>query len=202
MVGPLHQNRVVLLATAQVIVCSPTEKQTQTRALLDSGSETTLIAEHVVHQLQLPRTSSSVNICGIGETAAGSARFQTDVLLKSRIHPEVEYTVTAVILPKLTGCLPRQQIAPVDTLPVDSDNLADPYYFRKAKIGLILGADIYGSLLRPGLKRSSCKQVATQDTRLGLGRYWFGLYTGTQPRGLPMHVPCGDDERTPSFLGE
>jgi hypothetical protein len=138
MVRPLHQNRVVLLATAQVIVCSPTGKQTQTRALLDSGTETTLIAEHVVHQLQLPRISSSVNICGIGETAAGSARFQTDVLLKSRVHPEVEYTVTAVILPKLTGCLPRQQIAPVDTLPVDSDNLA-----------------------------SSCKQVAAQDTTLG-----------------------------------
>jgi hypothetical protein len=70
MVRPLHLNRVVLLATAQVIVCSPTGKQTQTRALLDSGSEITLIAEHVVHQLQLPRMSSSLNICGIGETAA------------------------------------------------------------------------------------------------------------------------------------
>jgi hypothetical protein len=167
MVRPLHQTRVVLLATAQVIVCSPNGKQTQTRALLDSGSETTLIAEHVAHKLQLPRTRSTVNICGIGETAAGSARFQTDVLLKSRVHPDVEYTVTAVILPKLTGCLPRQQIAPVDTLPVNSDDLADPYYFCKAKIGLVLSADIYGLLLRPGLKRSSCKQVAAQDTTLG-----------------------------------
>jgi hypothetical protein len=167
MVRPLHQTRVVLLATAQVIVCSPNGKQTQTRALLDSGSETTLIAEHVAHKLQLPRTRSTVNICGIGEIAAGSARFQTDVLLKSRVHPDVEYTVTAVILPKLTGCLPRQQIAPVDTLPVNSDDLADPYYFCKAKIGLVLSADIYGLLLRPGLKRSSCKQVAAQDTTLG-----------------------------------
>jgi hypothetical protein len=167
MVRRLHQTRVVLLATAQVIVCSPIGKQTQTRALFDSGSETTLIAEHVAHKLQLPRTRSTVNICGIGETAAGSSRFQTDVLLKSRVHPDVEYTVTAVILPKLTGCLPRQQIAPVDTLPVNSDDLADPYYFCKAKIGLVLGADIYGSLLRPGLKRSSCKQVAAQDTTLG-----------------------------------
>jgi hypothetical protein len=79
MVRPRHQTRVVLLATAQVTVCCPTGKQTQTRALLDSGSETTLIAEHLVHQLQLPRTRSVVNICGIGETAGGSARFQTDV---------------------------------------------------------------------------------------------------------------------------
>ncbi|KAH0813725.1 hypothetical protein GEV33_009068 [Tenebrio molitor] len=128
MVRPLHLNRIVLLATAQVIVCSPTGKRTQTRALLDSGSEITLIAEHVVHQLQLPRTSSSVNICGIGETAAGSARFQTDILVKSREHPEAQYTLTAMILPKLTGRLPRQHIAPVDTLLVNSDELADPYY--------------------------------------------------------------------------
>jgi hypothetical protein len=144
--------------TAQVIVCSPTGKQTQTRALLDSGSEITLIAEHVVRQLQLPRTSSWVNICGIGETVAGSARFQTDIL---------QYTLTAMILPKLTGRLPRQHTAPVDTLLVNSDELADPYYFREAKIGLILGADIYGSLLRQGLRRSSCEQVAAQDTTLG-----------------------------------
>jgi hypothetical protein len=179
MVRPLHLNRVVLIATAQVIVCSPTGKQTQTRALLDSGSEITLIAEHVVHQLQLPRTSSSVNICEIGETAAGSARFQTDILVKSRVHPEVQYTLTAMILPKLTGRLPRQHTAPVDTLLVNSDELADPYYFREAKIGLILGADIYGSLLRQGLRRSSCEQVAAQDTTLG----W--VVTGSVPAPEP-----------------
>jgi hypothetical protein len=149
-----------------------------------------------VHQLQLPRTNSSVNICGIGETAAGSARFQTDVLLKSRVHPEVEYTVTAVILPKLTGCLPRQQIAPVDTFPVDSDDLADPYYFRKAKIGLILGADIYGSLLRPGLKRSSCKQVAAQDTTLG----WIITDSVSTPEPNRAVFQCTSPEETRNEL--
>jgi hypothetical protein len=41
--------------------------------------------------------------------------------------------LTATILPKLTGRLPRQHIAP-DLLPIDSDELADPYYFREAKI--------------------------------------------------------------------
>jgi hypothetical protein len=66
--------------------------------LLDSGSEITLIAEHVVHQLQLPRKTSSLNICGIGETATVSARFQTDILVKSRVHPEAQYTLTAMIL--------------------------------------------------------------------------------------------------------
>jgi hypothetical protein len=177
-------------------VCSPNGKQTQTRALLDSGSETTLTAEHVAHKLQLPRTRSTVNICGIGETAAGSAHFQTDVLLKSSVHPDVEYTVTAVILPKLTGCLPRQQIAPVNTLPVDPDDLADPYYFCKAKIGLVLGADIYGSLFRPGLKQSSCKQVAAQDTTLG----W--IVTGSVPTPEPSSavVQCTSPAETTSEL--
>jgi hypothetical protein len=196
MVRLLHQTRVVLLATAQVIVCSPNGKQTQTRALLDSGSETTLIAEHVAHKLQLSRTRSTVNICSIGETAAGSARFQTDVLLKSRVHPDVEYTVTAVILPKLTGCLPRQQIAPVDTLPVNSDDLADPYYFCKAKIGLVLGADIYGLLLRPGLKRSSCKQVAAQDTTLG----WIVTASVPTPEPSSAVVQCTSPAETTNEL--
>ncbi|XP_068914704.1 uncharacterized protein [Tenebrio molitor] len=180
----------------QVTVCSPNGKQAQTRALLDSGSETTLIAEHVVHQLQLPRTRSSVNICGIGETAAGSARFQTDVRLKSRVHPDAEYTVTAVILPKLTGCLPRQQIAPVDALPVDPNDLADPYYFRKAKIGLVLGADIYGSLLRPGLKRSSCKQVTAQDTTLG----WVVSGSVSTPEPSSAYHQCTSPAETTDEL--
>jgi hypothetical protein len=196
MVRPLHLNRVVLLAIAQVIVCTPTQKQTQTQALLDSGSEITLIAEHVVHQLQLPRMSSSLNICGIGETAAVSARFQTDIFVKSRVDPEAQYTLTAMILPKLTGRLPRQHIAPVGMLPIDSDKLADPYYFREAKIGLILRADIYGSLLRQGLRRSSSEQVVAQDTTLG----W--VVTGSVPAPEPSRAvyQCTSLEETTKEL--
>jgi hypothetical protein len=89
--------------------------------LLDSGSEITLIAQHVVHQLQLPRMSSSLNICGIGETAAVSARFQTDIFVKSRVDPEAQYTLTAMILPKLTGRLPRKH---------SCDNINNDYYNR------------------------------------------------------------------------
>jgi hypothetical protein len=94
-----------------------------------------------------------------------------------------------MILPKLTSRLPRQRIAPVDLLPIDWDTLADPYYFREARIGLILGADIYGSLFRQGLRRSSCKQVVAQDTTLG-------PRTGAQPRCFPMHFPGGYNEGT------
>jgi hypothetical protein len=60
---PLQQRRIVLLATARVIVRSPSGQQIHTRALLDSGSETSLVAEHVVQQLQLPRIRASVRIC-------------------------------------------------------------------------------------------------------------------------------------------
>jgi hypothetical protein len=56
---PMQKRRIVLLATAQVIVRSPRGQQIYSRALLDSGSETSLVAEHVVQQLlRFPLLSS------------------------------------------------------------------------------------------------------------------------------------------------
>ena len=46
----------VLLATAQVLVISDRGEVRKVRALLDQGSEISLISERVVQQLRLPRT--------------------------------------------------------------------------------------------------------------------------------------------------
>jgi hypothetical protein len=139
---PLQQRRIVLLATAQVIVRSP------------SG-------------LQLPRIRASVRICGIGATESTTARYQVNLVVQSRLFPEAQYSLSAVVLPKLTGRVPPQLIKPVEQIQIDPAHLADPQYFREAKIGLILGADVYGSLLRQGLYRAPGSQVVAQDTTLG-----------------------------------
>jgi hypothetical protein len=96
---PLQQRRIVLLATAQVIVRSP------------SG-------------LQLPRIRASVRICGIGATESTTARYQVNLVVQSQLFPEAQYSLSAVVLPKLTGRAPPQLIKAVEQIQIDPAHLA------------------------------------------------------------------------------
>lgn len=55
----------ILLATAQVLVTSNGE-HTKARALIDQGSEISLVSERLVQMLHLPRIYSSISLSGVG----------------------------------------------------------------------------------------------------------------------------------------
>ena len=57
----------MLLGTAMVAVESPSGRETFARALIDSGSEVTCVAESLVQRLKLHRTQLSILINGFGE---------------------------------------------------------------------------------------------------------------------------------------
>jgi len=56
----------VLLATAQVTVIATNGNCAQARALIDQGSEISLISERLVQQLKMSRKHSSIPLIGVG----------------------------------------------------------------------------------------------------------------------------------------
>ncbi|XP_058799817.1 uncharacterized protein LOC131669149 [Phymastichus coffea] len=75
--------------------------------------------------------------------------------------------VNAFILPRLTSDLPsrastKQDLTQLETLP-----LADPFFYTSGRIDLMIGADLYGQLLRPGLMQVSSSGLVAQNTAFG-----------------------------------
>ena len=160
--------RNILLATARVLVVGPKGKSTYVRALLDQGSEASFISESIAQLLGLPKRRTHVPLSGLGASAAGTARSIARVTLRSAVDLGFQVKTEVLVLPRLTSLLPsyevskdlaREQFPGVD--------LADPDFAVPKKIDLILGADLYGQLLRSGVKRSATSQLVAQNTVLG-----------------------------------
>ena len=67
----------VLLATASVMIIEDQQPRGMVRALLDSGSMSSVITEDCVQRLRLQRKAASVIINGLGEKSAGRSRLPT-----------------------------------------------------------------------------------------------------------------------------
>ena len=159
--------RKVLLATARVQVVGPNGESTYVRALLDQGSEVSFVSESIVQLLGLPKERTCVPLSGLGASAAGTARSVTQLVLRSSVESNFELKTEALVLPRLTSQLPANSIRDPDLKQVVTFTLADPEFFVSKKVDVILGADVYGQVLRCGLKRFPSSQLVAQNTAFG-----------------------------------
>ncbi|XP_029160026.1 uncharacterized protein LOC114932018 [Nylanderia fulva] len=134
----------ILLATAWVAVHSATGTRDVVRALLDQGSVTTLISERLAQRLRLKRSRVSVSITGIGcaaSVAKQAARIDISPATSRGILAELEY--------------------------LRSLNLADSDPTSSEPIDIIIGADLYGSVLRSGIRSRSSQEPVAQNSIFG-----------------------------------
>ncbi|XP_058789685.1 uncharacterized protein LOC131663342 [Phymastichus coffea] len=157
----------VLRATALVNVVSPDGREIGDRALLDQGSEATFVSESFVQLLGLSKDRIHTNLIGVGGCAAGSVKSATRFTLRSRSDASFQKQVNAFILPRLTFDLPSRVSTKQDLTQLEVLPLADPSFYTPGRIDLMIGADLYGQLLRPGLKQVSSSGLVVQNTALG-----------------------------------
>lgn len=157
---------ITLLATAMVRILSPQGQYISVRALLDQGSELSLVRESLVQLLQLPRRRANIPILGIGSRSTGSTRGALTLRLRSRVEPQHEFDVLAYTLPLLTGNIPSARLASSWAY-ISGLSLADPSFATLGKVDLVLGADVIGSLLRSSIRYGAADEPTTQATLLG-----------------------------------
>ncbi|XP_017890719.1 uncharacterized protein LOC108631379 [Ceratina calcarata] len=161
------QKRSVLLATAQVTLLGPHGKQTRVRALLDQGSKVSIISKSIANLLGLEKRRANISLTGVGASPAGAARATTRLVIRSLIDPSVRLETDALVLGKITSHLPACRVL---ELPLDlfvGLHLADPQFHAPDSIDVILGADIYGQLLRSGVRTFPASSLVAQNTVLG-----------------------------------
>jgi len=136
------------------------------RALVDPGSETSLIAESLAQRLRLPRSPSSVAIYGVGGVQTGYSRGRVVVSVLSRAE-HFALTVAPLVLPRLSIYSGAAGGASHSWPHVNGLELADPEFQRRDPVELLLGADVYGSIALPDIRRGNPSEPIAQLTRLG-----------------------------------
>lgn len=156
----------VLLATARVRVADRHGIWHYTRALVDQGSESTLISERLVQKLKLNRSPTAVSVFGVGGTKTAVAKGRVTLSLAPRSGGPALYA-SALILRRLFVYVGGHKTDAQAWPHLQGLELADPDYHSPEPIEIRLGADIFAVILQPGLKTGGGRAPVAQKTSLG-----------------------------------
>ncbi|XP_053956260.1 uncharacterized protein LOC128861907 [Anastrepha ludens] len=184
---PIAVERVVLLSTALVKVRDCSGNWQPARALFDSGSHASFVTEACVQRLGLPRSTSEVNITGIGSAQGGRARGEVSLSLSSFSTNQC-FTVKTLILSKITSDLPTQTIATSSWPHIRGLFLADPHFMKPGRVDILIGMDVMDQLICTELRKGPSGAPMAQLTVFG----WtlFGSVNGSEsdmPRLQSLH---------------
>ncbi|XP_063839096.1 uncharacterized protein LOC135088143 [Ostrinia nubilalis] len=155
----------VLLPTALIKIQANDGTDHIMRALLDQGSQTSLITEHAAQLLKLPRTRCKGIVSGIGDKESNckgviSVRFSSMV-------SDFTFETDALIMKQLIKHLPNQTFTKPDWSYLHHIRLADPEFHLSRPVDILLGADVYSTILMDGICRASSSLPTAQQTQLG-----------------------------------
>ncbi|XP_062716752.1 uncharacterized protein LOC134292062 [Aedes albopictus] len=154
----------ILLATAVVLVADRQGDYIPCRAMLDSGSQTNFISSNLVRTLRLQSNGKRLAIRGIGGTSC-TATQSVQGTIKSRFN---DFTVQLefVVIDEITGIIPARKYNPSDLDLPTGIAVADPSFYKPARIDVLLGAEVFHEILvgEPIVRRN---QPALQNTQFG-----------------------------------
>ncbi|XP_070165291.1 uncharacterized protein [Polyergus mexicanus] len=166
--SPLKNPPNVLLATAWVILRTIEGRKFKVRALLDQGSAVSFISESLCQTMRTKRSRASLHVQCFGERYSGIAKSQVSLTLEScNGRGSSTFSLTAFVYQKITSYA-GSRTKTVDYWPhLRKLPLADPDPFSNHPIHLLIGSDLYGSLLKQKVKHGPTGTPTAQLTALG-----------------------------------
>lgn len=155
----------VILATAVILVRDKYDNYQVGRALLDSGSQVNFITDTFCSNLGIKRFRYYSEILGIGSLMY-KVNFKTQTTIKSRVN-DFEMPLPFLVSKNLTGYHPDENIN-IDDFDLPANiTLADPAFYLRHGIDLLIGAEAFYSLLSVGQIRLGENLPTVQKTVLG-----------------------------------
>ncbi|XP_044748782.1 uncharacterized protein LOC123309642 [Coccinella septempunctata] len=120
--------------------------QKKFRALLDSGSEISIISRGCYNALNIPRLVSSVVINGVGNTRVVNKGI-AQIKLRPIGNSDLVLAIDAVILPEICDKMPTYRLDNTSWGYLKDLPLADPQYYVPGEVDILLGCDVFANLL-------------------------------------------------------
>ncbi|KAJ8914076.1 hypothetical protein NQ315_014270 [Exocentrus adspersus] len=172
----------VLLSTTVVQILDSAGKYQAVRALIDQGSQANFITENCLRKLGLPVTPLNTPISGVNQMSSIVSKGTTTSSIKplDRLNPT--FSFKALIVPTICRKLPSSEI-PLQSWSYLKDlKLADPYFNKSLGIDILIGAELYPSILKSGYVIRPAGQPSAINTVFGwvlMGRVDFEPSTVT-----------------------
>lgn len=156
----------ILLTTLSLRVKAADGTFVTLRALLDQGSQISLISERAVQLLGLPRQRYYGTVSGVGHGTRQSKGIVT--LECNSIHDDYEFTTQALVINYvINNNLPNSTFTKRAWSHLQHINLADPEYNVSRPIDLLLDASVYSDIIMSGLIKGPNTAPIAQQTKLG-----------------------------------
>ncbi|XP_071577344.1 uncharacterized protein [Temnothorax nylanderi] len=163
----LSGSPTVLLATARVCVRTAENRVTHLRALLDQGSNYSFLSESLCQILRTKRHRANIKINGFGDKCSGYAKSYVSLTLEPCHGQGPRLPLTGYVFDKLTSYT-GSRTRPLDSWSLLRElDLADPDPSDPSPIHLLIGADLYGSILRNDLRQGPLGTPTAQRTIFG-----------------------------------
>jgi hypothetical protein len=171
-VGPSNASYVckfssseVLLSTAYVNVRDAGGKWQQCRALLDVGSQSNFISENLSNLVGTSFKNVNMPVSGIGSLNRNVKRV-TQVEISPLNDRDNTFDLSCLVIPKITENLPVKSFDK-RRLNLPNLRLADPSFNKSGPIDLLLGADVFWSVMLPESVKANHSHPHLQNTQLG-----------------------------------
>lgn len=149
-VGAARTKSTVVLGTAIIHIKDAWGQTHAVRALLDSGSQISAMTNDCFARLGLPKTHFESNIVGLAQSPVTQIHGATSCHFSSHFDSEYIFpTIELVILSQITATMPPARLPSSVRDRYEHLSLADKDFDVPSRIDVLLGADVFPSLIRP-----------------------------------------------------
>lgn len=156
-----------LLATAIVKVKDKYGTNHLMRVLIDQGSEGTIITEKAAQLLCLSYKKEKIPLTGLDGKPLGKVTKSVRIQVQSAIDDSFVMSMEALVMRSVTSPGSNLENHSKNWKHLNKIQLADPEFLLAKKIDLLFGVDIYGIILKDGLRKGKYHEPIAQNTALG-----------------------------------
>ncbi|XP_022163934.1 uncharacterized protein LOC111029283 [Myzus persicae] len=142
-----QQSPAVMLGTAIVHVRDRSGSWQTMRALVDCASQISAITAACADRLGLKRSRWTAPISGLSGVAVNNVQGRVECTVHPRFASEPALAVHAWVLPTITNELPTKTLAADIKDRYSNLALADPSFYVSSPIDLLLGSDVFSSIM-------------------------------------------------------
>ncbi|CAF4958507.1 unnamed protein product [Pieris macdunnoughi] len=155
----------ILLATVIIKIQAADGSYKNMRALLDQGSQISIISENAAQLLKIPRQKCNGYISGIGNTE-NNCKGKISIKCLSIVN-DYTFNTDVFIMKKLVRNLPSYTLPKPNWPELNHIKLADSEFYKSSPIDILFGADVYSDIILDGICRFQERFPIAQQTQLG-----------------------------------
>lgn len=192
-----HVGQTVLLSTVLFEILDVKGQPQIVRGLVDPGSMASFMTESCARRLKLPRDRASIPIAGLGQMSTKSSLGVSHCLIRPTGSLQPPLSLDVIILRTVCSEMPSATLSPSNLVHFKPFKLADPTWHQPGPVDILLGADIYSSIVLPEIEKCDYSSLIGIHTIFGVilvGRASYSkLPQSVQTFFASVDTPCLDN---------